>query len=144
MNLAEFANLTDAQIPAPPAFPEGWYMAVISGPWLERKAGDKTIAQFPIRLTAPLPDVDQQALAKVQGWNTRTLFVEFWLPDDGYRLTRHFFGKVLGLDPSTTLSERAAAAEGRTLKVQLKQKARRDPDDDRIDTVVGRTLPAEA
>lgn len=104
----ELANTTLDEVERPKAIPIGHYVGVISGAGVPGKRGQNqtSIIDFPVRLTEPTSDVDQEAFEASSGFRSSGYKVTFWMtPAALYRYTE--FAKGMGAPGGISIPEAA-------------------------------------
>lgn len=129
MNFAELANVKVADVKPPAVYPIGHYKAIFSGLMKQHNAKSGNSAmRFPMKLIAPLDDVDVQELEKEGGLGDKDYHFDFWMsPDARFRFTD--FGKAMGHSEELSLLElaEAIATSGTPFSIEVKHEPNEDP-----------------
>lgn len=105
-NWSDLGNTAIGDVTAPVNLPVGHYLAVFNGrPKLDKTKKGTLFAEFPIRLTEPMNDVDEEALGSSAGLGPRNKdSLTFYVTAASlYRLTD--FGKAGGASDDMTVPE---------------------------------------
>lgn len=108
LNWNDLANTRVGEVEPPKLIPVGHYQGHIKGAVkVENKGKKKTLcATFPIVLTEPLSDVDEEAFSESDGFRKDGYELQFWLtPASLFRFTE--FGKALGASEDMSIPEMA-------------------------------------
>lgn len=122
LNWSDLASTRVGEVEPPKFIPDGHYQALITGAGkVDNRGKNKTLViTFPIRLTEPLSDVDEEAFAQSDGFKANGYELDFWLtPASLYRFTE--FGKALGASEDMSIPEMAEflANSGEPFAVQV-------------------------
>lgn len=123
-------NMKPSEIEKPKPRPLGTYLGGIEKYELrttQTKNGDRKIADFSVKLMAPVEVEDQEALSEqgdIADWYPLVHGIFYETPEGRYAL-KQFLGDVLAIDPGEgssekSLSEMIAESPGRRLNVTLK------------------------
>lgn len=108
MQWSDLANTKVGDVERPKHIPDGHYIGQFTGaPKVENVGQKQTLAaEYPVRLTEPLDDVDMDLFNESNGFNKNGYRFTFWLtPDALYRYTE--FGKALGVSDEAGIPEMA-------------------------------------
>lgn len=108
MQWSDLANTKVGEVEKPKLIPEGHYVGNITGAPKVGNVGQKQnlAAQYPVRLSEPLDDVDAEAFAESSGFSQQGYNFTFWLtPDALWRFTD--FGKALNASDEMSVPEMA-------------------------------------
>lgn len=142
-----FASLLDeapSEVNAPKPLPVGTYNAIIIPPVNYDKSSKKgtNFVEFTLKYTSAGPDVDEEDLAAMGGFEGKTSKVQFYLtPDAVYRLDT--FHRYCGLDLSDKVSrrERNDQVVGSAIRVQISHESSKDGST--VYARIAKTLPVE-
>lgn len=108
LNWSDLAQTRVGEVEPPKFIPDGHYQSLITGAGkVDNRGKNKTLViTFPIKLTEPLSDVDDEAFAASDGFKASGYELDFWLtPASLYRFTE--FGKALGASEDMSIPEMA-------------------------------------
>lgn len=111
LNWSDLAQTRVGDVEAPPLLPAGHYQALITGqPKADKSSKKQTLYyEFPVRLTEPMDDVDQDALEAAGGLNGKNgeHKLTFYLsPKSLFMFTE--FGQGMGASDDLNIPEMAA------------------------------------
>jgi len=137
VNFSDLAQVRVGDVERPKPYPEGMYLAKISGPMTQHKARSGNVAmRFPCSIIGPDPNDDElaQTLAEQGGLKEKAGFnLDFWMsPDARFRFTD--FGKAQGASDDLNLMELAEWLVGEGNKPFLIRNKHR-PDEDNPEVV---------
>jgi hypothetical protein len=128
-NFADLANVKVGDVKPPATFPIGHYQAMFTGMMKQHNAKSGNAAmRFPMKLIAPLGDVDLNDMPADAELGSKEYNYDFWMsPDARYRFTD--FGKAMGHSDDLSLLElaEAIATSGAPFSIELKHEPNEDP-----------------
>lgn len=146
--MPDFSNILTKAVDdfkPPVALPPGSYSCIIKSHKLEEIGKNKTPGVIVILgIMAPMADVDQAELEKIEEWQKRELRATFWLTEDSvYRLGEFLKNDLQMNTEGRSLDEVLSEIDGKTVTVFTQHRMTTEGNKQRVYSDISGFAPAE-